>query len=157
MRAPDEVWVPQLKALVEPLVRDSFLELFDLSVRRQGNRVVVEVVLDRVDGVVKVDDCARVSHDLEEKLDELDLIPCAYVLEVSSPGLDRPLRNLEECARAVGHKAQVTASEPVEGQVSFEGVLEAVDDGAVVMRMGEKRRVAIPWVKVRKARRVPEI
>jgi len=156
MRAPEEAWVPQLRALAEPLVRDSFLELFDLSVRRQGNRYVVSLAIDRRDGAVKVDDCASVSRDLEKKLDELDLIPGTYVLEVSSPGLDRPLRNLEDFERFNGRKALVTTEEPVEGQSSFEGTLEGVSDGRVALKLGE-RRVFLPFEKVKKAKLVPEL
>jgi ribosome maturation factor RimP len=104
-----------------------------------------------------VDDCVVVSRALEAKLDELDLIPGVYVLEVSSPGLDRPLRSLADCERFLGCKAQLTTLEPVEGQSSFDGWIEDVVDGSVGMRLGKTRKVAVPWAKVKKAKLVPEI
>jgi ribosome maturation factor RimP len=157
MGSPEAGWLPQLRALAEPLARDLSLELFDLSIQRQGKRYVVNVVIDRTDGPVKVEDCVSVSKGLEAKLDELDLISAVYVLEVSSPGLDRPLRSLEDCGRYIGCKAQLTTSEPVEGQSSFEGWIENVAEGCVKMKMSEKRKVAVPYAKVKKAKLVPEI
>lgn len=157
MSAPEPIWLPQLRALAEPLVRDSFLELFDLTAQRQGSRFVVSVVIDGAEKPVTVDDCARVSQDLEKKLDELDLIPGAYVLEVSSPGLDRPLRNPGDYRRYQGRKALVTASELVEGQVSFDGWIEGSTEDSVTLRLGAKRVVEVPFSKVKKAKLVPEI
>lgn len=149
--------VSQLRALAEPLARENSLELFDLSIRREGKRCVVCVAIDRPEGAVKVDDCVVVSRALEAKLDELDLIPGVYVLEVSSPGLDRSLRSLADCERFLGCKAQLTTLEPVEGQSSFDGWIEEVVDGNVGMRLGKTRKVAVPWSKVKKAKLVPTI
>jgi ribosome maturation factor RimP len=154
--ADNEKWLPQLRALAEPLVRDSFLELFDLSVRRQGGRYAISVVLDKADGQVALADCETVSRDLEKKLDELDLIPAAYVLEVSSPGLDRPLRTLEDCRRFLGRKAHLVTHVPIGGQTSFEGRLEAVEAGEVLVAVGGDRRVSIPFAAVKRAELVVE-
>ncbi len=148
--------MPQLRALAEPLIRDSFLELFDLSTRRQGNRYVVSLVLDKADGRVALADCETVSRDLEKKLDALDLIPAPYALEVSSPGLDRPLRSLEDCRRFLGRQARLVTREAFEGQTCFEGRLEAVVDGSVRVAVSESRRVLIPFETVKKARLVVE-
>jgi ribosome maturation factor RimP len=157
MGSPEASWLPQLRALADPVARDLSLELFDLSIQRQGKRYVVSVVIDRNDGPVKVEDCVSVSKGLEAKLDELDLISAVYVLEVSSPGLDRPLRSLNDCERYIGGKAQLTTSEPVEGQSSFEGIIEGVANGCVRMKMSEKRKVDVPYAKVKKAKLVPVI
>jgi ribosome maturation factor RimP len=157
MGSSESSLVSQLRALAEPLARENSLDLFDLTVRREGKRSVVCVAIDRPDGPVKVEDCVTVSHALEAKLDELDLIPGVYVLEVSSPGLDRPLRSLADCERYRGSKALLTTFEPVEGQISFEGWIEEVADGCVWMRMGQNRKVAVPYARVKKAKLVPEI
>jgi ribosome maturation factor RimP len=153
----DERWVPQLRELAEPLVKDNFLELFDLTVRRQGAVYNVSLVLDRKDRGITLEDCTTVSRELEKRLDELDLVPGAYVLEVSSPGLDRPLRSLEDCGRFAGRKAHLVTREAVGNQVSFEGRLEGVEGGAVRLRLGESRTVDVPWDKVKKANLVVEL
>jgi len=119
----DETTSAQLRGLAEEAAKDNFLELFDFKVRPQGKKMVLTVVLDRKSGPVSVDDCTAVSRDLEKKLDAMDLIETSYILEVSSPGLDRPLRSLEDCKRFRGRKALMTLSEPLEGQVSLEGRL----------------------------------
>ncbi len=153
----EDRWVPQLKELAEPLVKDNFLELYDLSVKRQGGRVVVSVVLDKADGLVSLTDCETVSRDLDAKIEALDVIPTAFVLEVSSPGMDRALRDLGEFERFQGRRAHVVTREPLENQTSFDGRLDGVLDGMVLVRLSEKRTVSIPYGIVKKANLVVEM
>jgi len=97
MGSLDETTVGQLRQVAEAVVRDNFLELFELKLRPQGKKLILTVVLDKKSGLVSLDECAAVSRDLEKRLDEMDLIGVPYLLEVSSPGLDRPLRTIEDC------------------------------------------------------------
>ncbi|HJT25383.1 MAG TPA: ribosome maturation factor RimP [bacterium] len=153
----DETKNTQLRDLAEGVAKDNFLELFDFKVRPQGKKLVLTVVLDKKSASVSVDDCTAVSRDLEKKLDELDLIETSYILEVSSPGLDRPLRSLEDCERFKGRKALITLSEPLEGQVSLEGRLGEVNDGKVEMLIGNERTLWVPFTAVKAARLVVEL
>ena len=97
---------------------------------------------------VSVDDCARISRDLSAILDVEDLVPDAYTLEVSSPGLDRPLRSADDYRRFSGRQAKLVMREPVDGQKYFKGRLGGVEDGAVVAVLidaedGRRHRVPI--------------
>jgi ribosome maturation factor RimP len=153
----DETTSAQLRVLAEEAVKDNFLELFGFKVRPQGKKMVLTVVLDRKSGPVSVDDCTAVSRDLEKKLDAMDLIETSYILEVSSPGLDRPLRSLEDCERFKGRRALMTLNEPLEGQVSLEGRLGEVSEGKVEVVVGKGRTLWVPFAAVKAARLVVEI
>jgi ribosome maturation factor RimP len=141
------------------------LELFDLQFRRESIGWVLRVVVDRPwqesdgpdrpDQAVGIGDCQRMSHDLGTLLDvEDDLgeaLGSAYTLEVSSPGLDRPLRHEADYRRFTGRLAKIVTSEPVEGQTSFAGRLSGFDEGHILLTEG--RRVhRVPLGGVRRAR-----
>lgn len=141
------------------------LELFDLQFRRESIGWVLRVMVDRPwnpedgpdrpDQAVGIEDCQRMSHDLGTLLDvEEDLgaaLERAYTLEVSSPGLDRPLRQEADYHRFVGRLAKIVTSAPVEGQSSFAGRLSGVEDGHILLTEG--RRVhRVPLTLVRRAR-----
>ena len=141
------------------------LELFDLQFRRESIGWVLRVVVDRPwqesdgpdrpDQAVGIGDCQRVSHDLGTLLDVEDDLGAAlgqaYTLEVSSPGLDRPLRHEADYRRFTGRLAKIVTSEPVEGQTSFAGRLSGFDEGHILLTEG--RRVhRVPLGGVRRAR-----
>jgi ribosome maturation factor RimP len=135
------------------------LELFELNSRGTRSRPVLDVRIERVDGEkVTVDDCARASRAIEAKLDEGRLVAERYVLEVSSPGIERPLRNARDFRRFTGRDAVVTAdaSESSPGLESKEVKLSGVegDDGAeiVVMEDAAGTTHRIPLAAIRKAR-----
>jgi ribosome maturation factor RimP len=130
------------------------LEIFDVQFRREGRGMVLRVQLDRPgpsatpDDSVGVDDCARVSRDLSAILDVEDLLPTAYTLEVSSPGLDRPLRRADDYRRFAGRRAKLVMREAVDGQTYFKGRLGGTehDDDALVVIIEEEdgRRHRVP-------------
>jgi ribosome maturation factor RimP len=137
------------------------LEIFDLQFRREAIGWVLRVVLDRLgDAIgsgesVTVEDCQRVSQDLSAVLDVEDelgrVLDRQYTLEVSSPGLDRPLRGEADYRRFTGRLAKIVTDAPIEGQSHFEGRLTGIEDGTVVVTEG--RRVhRIPLAHIRRAR-----
>lgn len=113
------------------------LDIFDVQFRREAAGMVLRVQIDRpgpgatAEDSVSVDDCSRVSRDLSAVLDVEDVVPGAYTLEVSSPGLDRPLLRLDDYRRFVGRMARVVVSEAIDGQSFIRGRLAGVEtDGA---------------------------
>jgi ribosome maturation factor RimP len=115
----------------------------------------LRVVIDRLDRLVAIEDCQRMSHDLGTLLDVEDELGAAlehsYTLEVSSPGLDRPLRHEADYRRFSGRLAKIVTSEAVEGQTSFAGRLSGFEEGDILLTEG--RRVhRVPLGKVRRAR-----
>ena len=152
------------------MVESYGLELFDLQFRRESHGWVLRVVIDRPwdrqaanvpptsapkEEPVGVDDCGRVSQDLSAILDvEPELIgglDRAYTLEVSSPGLDRPLRHKRDYLRFVGRLAKIVTSGPVNGQSAFAGRLSGVEDESVLVTEG-RRTHRIPLAAIKRAR-----
>jgi ribosome maturation factor RimP len=143
------------------------LELFDVQFRRETIGWVLRVMIDRLeparpddevgpDGpLVSIEDCQHVSRDLGTLLDvEDDLgeaLGRAYTLEVSSPGLDRPLRGEADYRRFAGRLAKIVTSAPVGTQTSFAGRLAGVEDGAVVLTEG-RRTHRVPLAMIKRAR-----
>jgi ribosome maturation factor RimP len=120
--------VSELTALLEPEVNTLGYELVDLELRLGGRSGLVRLFIDSQDGIT-LDDCERVSHQVSALLDVEDPIPGHYVLEVSSPGLNRRLRKPADFARFRGERAKVELTAPnAEGRRRFTGVLTSVDD-----------------------------
>ena len=105
----------QLEQLAEALVASEGMELVDLEYRRQGRRWMLRLFIDK-DGGVTLDDCANISRELGDLLDVKDVIPQAYVLEVSSPGLNRRLRKKEDFSRFAGRKVRLRLVAPIDGR-----------------------------------------
>jgi ribosome maturation factor RimP len=130
-------------------------ELVDLEARIGGRKGLLRLYIDKPDGV-GLDDCEKVSNQVSGVLDVEDPIPGEYVLEVSSPGLNRPLRRPEHFERFIGSEAKISLKAPLEGRRRFRGSLEGVEDGFVAVRVdGELYRLRI--ADIEKARLVPEL
>src|SRR4029078_5192034 len=115
------------------------LEIFDIQFRREAPGMVLRIQIDRpgpagsAEDSVSVDDCAHVSRDLSAILDVEDIVPTTYTLEVSSPGLDRPLRRPDDSLRFARPLPQIVMRERVDGQGFFRGRLGGVDGGDVLI------------------------
>ena len=128
----------QVEELSESLVAAEGMELVDLEYRREGPRWMLRLFIDK-EGGVTVDDCARISRELGDLLDVKDIIPQAYVLEVSSPGLNRRVRKKEDFARFVGQKVQLWLIAPRDGRRKIVGDLIGVEGEEVVVAAVEGR------------------
>src|SRR5205809_6419058 len=142
--------VEQVRALAGRVAGSYGLDVFDVQFRREGQGLVLRVQIDRpgpsasADESVSVDDCAHVSRDLSAILDVEDVVPDAYTLEVSSPGLDRPLRDADDYRRFSGRRAKLVMREAVDGQKYFKGRLGGIDDNAVLIEGEDGRRHRVP-------------
>ena len=144
----------RLYELMGPTVNGLGFELVGVEVRGGRSRGVVRVYIDRDQGVT-VDDCARVSHRIGGLLDVADPIPGEYDLEVSSPGLDRPLFLERDFVRFAGTDLQVTLYSPVAGRRRFAGTLGGYEDGVLLVdEHGAEHRFAI--TDIESARLVPQ-
>jgi ribosome maturation factor RimP len=147
--------VDQVRGVAARVAAAFGLEIFDVQFRREGQGMVLRILIDRpgrsatAEDSVSVDDCARVSRDVSALLDVDDVVPTAYTLEVSSPGLDRPLRHVDDYRRFTGRRAKLVMREAVDGQKYFKGVLAGVeqdDDRTVVVveaEDGKRHRVPV--------------
>jgi ribosome maturation factor RimP len=133
------------------------LEIFDVQFRREGSGMVLRIQIDRpgpaatAEESVSVEDCATVSRDLSAILDVEDVIPSAYTLEVSSPGLDRPLRSPDDYRRFTGRRAKLVTRAPVDGQTFLRGTLGGFDDGHILIDGEDHKRHRVPMDAIRRA------
>jgi len=131
-----------LEALVRPVVEGSGLELVEVAFLREAGRRVLRVTVDR-DGGVDIDALAQTSERLSRRLDLEGFRPGPYALEVSSPGVERPLRGPSDFARHVGEKVKVKTARQVEGTHTLTGTIVAADqDGVRLATEGGERSVA---------------
>ena len=162
----------QARSIAERVARDVGLEIFDVQLRREAIGWVLRIVIDRPAAVqdavpaaeaVSVADCQRVSGEVGTALDVEFTFEHAYTLEVSSPGLDRPLRSVADCRRFRGRLAQFVTSAPVDRQRHLAGRIVAVEDtgtapgtedgrdAEIVIETGRSQH-RIPWSLVSRAR-----
>jgi len=133
------------------------LDVFDVQFRREAAGMVLRVQIDRpgpgatAEDSVSFEDCAHVSRDLSAVLDVEDVVPMAYTLEVSSPGLDRPLRQLDDYRRFAGRRAKLVMRQPIDGQGFFKGRLGGVDGGDVLIDGDDGRRRRVPSAAISRA------
>lgn len=142
--------VEQVRTIANRVAASYGLEIFDVSFRREGVGMVLRVQIDRAgpsataEESVSVTDCADVSRDLSAILDVEDVVPAAYTLEVSSPGLDRPLTRPDDYDRFAGRHAKLVMREAVDGQKYFKGRLGGVEDGHVLIEGEDRRTHRVP-------------
>jgi ribosome maturation factor RimP len=126
----------RLAGIVEPTVTGLGFDLVRIRLMG-GRRPVLQIMAERPDGGIEVEDCARISRAVSAVLDVADPIGGEYTLEVSSPGIDRPLTRLKDFERWDGYEARVETSEPIDGRRRFKGMLEGVADGEVLLAIAE--------------------
>ncbi|MGI6065030.1 MAG: ribosome maturation factor RimP [Bacillota bacterium] len=129
-----------VRELVLPLIETDGFELVDVEYQKEGKNWVLRLFIDHEEGI-DLDDCQHVSHIVSEILDEKDPIPHQYLLEVSSPGIERPLKTKNDFLRFRGQKALIKLFVPSDGKKEFTGELCGVDDNYLVIETsdGEKR------------------
>ncbi|MFN3740157.1 MAG: ribosome maturation factor RimP [Thermodesulfovibrionales bacterium] len=140
--------------LAREVAEQEDLELVDIELSR-GRRVVLRVFIDK-EGGVTIEDCERMSRALEALLDVEDPIKESYILEVSSPGLDRPLKGRHDFIRNMGRLARVITRDKVENQNFFLGRIEGADEEGITINLG-KRTVFIRYDNISRANLEVEI
>lgn len=143
-----------LQELIEPVVEGLGFELWGLEYLNQGRHSVLKIYIDSEDGI-DVDDCANVSRQVSGLLDVEDPVKGMYTLEVSSPGMDRRLFQLSQYEMFKGAKVKVKLRSSFEGKRKFTGLLCGLEDGDVVLRLGEEE-ILIPFADIDRAQVVPE-
>ncbi|NLH49506.1 MAG: ribosome maturation factor RimP [Myxococcales bacterium] len=139
----------RIAELAAPVCTHCGVDLYFVEIVEGRRRSVVRVAIDAIGGV-DIEDCAKVSRQLSAVLDVENPIQGSFVLEVSSPGLDRPLRHLDDMRQYVGQKVKVETKQPVEGRKRFSGKLIAVDEEAMQVEI-DGRQYRVPAAAVRKA------
>ena len=149
MGVSEENIISNLKELLEPILIEKNLELFDIEFKGLGRKGILRVYIDKEEGVT-IDDCARISRELGALLDVHDVIPGSYNLEISSPGLTRPLRKPSDYLRFKGKKVKIKTVEDIGNKKVFKGkLLDFIDDTVSLETDG--MNYLIPYSKIEKA------
>jgi ribosome maturation factor RimP len=162
--------IDRIRAIAERVARSNNLEIFDVQFRRESGgwmlRIYVDVPFGEADAAIEdeaerrsradaspsIQDLEQISRDVSAILDVEETIDHSYTLEVSSPGLDRPLRSVADYRRFAGRMAKIVVSQPVDRQTHFEGRLAGVDGDAIVIETTPGKRQRIPLSLVTRAR-----
>lgn len=148
----------RIRAIAERVAASRGLEVWDVQSRREAQGHVIRVVIDRPgpsatpEESVSIEDCEQVNRELGTILDVEDPIPFAYTLEVSSPGLDRPLRGPDDYRRFTGRLAKIVLSEPVDRQTAFDGRLRGLEAADVLLEAPNGRIHRLPLRLIARAR-----
>jgi len=147
MAVSEENVVRSIEEAATPIAKALGVELVEVKCHGRGTGTIVRVTIDKPGGV-GIDDCEQLHQSLTRALDVVDPVPHAYRLEISSPGLDRPLKNRQDFQRALGKLVRITLLQPVRGEWVVVGRLSAVQDEDITLairtRSGE-RDLPLPW------------
>jgi len=124
--------------VVSPIVGEEGLVVYDIYWTKDLGRRILRVLLEKKEGNVSLDDCSRVSHSIEDIIEVKGLINSPYDLEVSSPGLDRPLRSKEHFRKVVGQTIKLKTKIPLEGRQNYKGLLKKMDENILTMEIDQK-------------------
>jgi ribosome maturation factor RimP len=143
--------VTRVWELAAPLVEGEGMEIVDIDFRHEGSRGgrVLRLYLDK-EGGPNVDDLSRVSRQLSELLDAQETVEGAYTLEISSPGINRPLKKPDHFARFVGKRIRVRTRDLIDGRRSFLGILGEIANDSVILTQDGKR-YQIPFSMIEKS------
>lgn len=142
-----------LHDLVAPIVKSLGCDLWGIDYLSHGKQTLVRIYIDNKDGI-DVDDCARISRQVSSVFDVEDPIMGEYTLEVSSPGMDRPLFTLQQFGLYVGESVKIRLRTPYEGRKNFSGVMTGIEEDDIVIAVDEHEYL-LPFDLIDKANLVP--
>ncbi|MFH1829759.1 MAG: ribosome maturation factor RimP [Pseudomonadota bacterium] len=140
--------------LVKPVLDNLGYGLVACDFINESGQWILRLYIDK-DGGVSIDDCARASHGVEDLLAVEDIVPVRYNLEVSSPGIFRPLKKREDFERYMGERARIKTLHPIDGRSNFKGQLAGLEGNEIIMIIDDER-YRIPLSEVNKAKLEPQ-
>ena len=128
--------------IAAPIAEALGLEIWDIRYLKEGSDWYLRLFIDKAGGV-GINDCVEMSHALDKPLDEEDFIPNAYILEVSSPGVERELTKKEHFEKMLGKNIKIKLIRPLEGKREFSGVLGSYDNGEIELLLAEENAIKV--------------
>ena len=135
-----EIYEEKAKKLLEHILKEVDLELADVEYVKEAGTWYLRSYIDKPGGIT-VDDCEAVSRQFSDRLDQEDFIEDSYIMEVSSPGLDRPLKKDKDFERNLGREVEIRTYRPIEKEKEFYGILCAYDDNSVTIEREDKKQM----------------
>lgn len=143
----------KIERLITPAADSMGYEIVRVLMVGVGSgKSTLQVMAEKPDGTMDVEDCARLSQAVSALMDVEDVFDEAYYLEVSSPGIDRPLTRAKDFDRHKGFEARIEMEDPIDGQKKFKGLLKGIDADQVVTLTTDKGDVALPYARIEKAK-----
>ena len=142
----------QIEKVIKPFIKDRLLELVEISIKPRNKSVMIRILADRPQGGITVDECAAINRYLVGEIDQRQLAS-DYTVEVSSPGLDRPLKTTKDFLRGIGREVRFYLSEPVDNKREYAGVIQGIQDNCVVVQV-TKGTIVIPLKNIDKATQI---
>lgn len=144
--------VTGVRGILSPMTERRKVEIVDITYKREGPTMVLRILLDKADGIT-IDECGQVNKELSELLDKENIIIDEhYILEVSSPGLAKPIKTERDFRRALGKDVKVTTYAPIDGKNVFIGKLLGIRNSTIVLEDNEGISTEIPRAKIANAR-----
>ena len=135
-----EIYEQKTEYILNPMIEKNGFELVDVEYVKEGGNWYLRAYIDKPGGIT-VDDCEVISRELSDKLDEEDFVEEAYILEVSSPGLGRPLKKERDFARSLGEEIEVRTYRAVNRQKEFRGILTAYDKDSITIELETEEKM----------------
>ncbi len=149
----DKQLIDELNKALKDFLREKDFELVDIVYRYEANKIILRILVDRPKGGITLDECAILNNQISQLLDTGDLIKKSYILEVCSPGLDRPLRNASDFKRCVNRMVSVYMLEAIKGKTQYEGLIKQIDEDYLYLDM-RVETIKIPLDKIIKAKQL---
>jgi len=149
-------FIEYLKTIILPLLEEEDIGLVELNFVKAKGRPILKLLLDKKGGRISLEDCARLNEKIGIILDTQDIMKNGYILEVSSPGLDRPLKTKGDFLRCLNRSVKFFLAESINGKTELEGIINKVEDGLVYVEIDENI-VEIPLAKINKAKQTLSI
>lgn len=140
-----------ISEIVETIVADYGLSLVDVEYVKEGDNWILRVYIENLEGDLSLEHCEKVSRRLSEILDEKDPITDSYILEVSSPGIERPLKKIADYKRFQGELAIIKTYAPIAGEKEFKGTLAGIEKEQVKIQLEGEKELVIPLARIASA------
>ena len=148
--------IDKIKETIEPILQEEQVELVEVIFRREDGRQVLRLLVNKDKGI-QLSDCIKLNEKIGRVLDENDIIQESYVIEVDSPGIDRPFKAKRDYERAIGRLVRVTLNERISDKKEYIARLEEVSDAGVKIDVEKKGIIEIPFEKICRAREEVEL
>jgi len=143
----------ELRLLLDNYLKEQGLDLVDLFYRYEGRSLILRILIDKPEGGISIGECAKLNREICIILDEKDILKEGYILEVSSPGLDRPLVTKSDFLRCINKAVRLFLHEPINGKMELEGLISKVEDETVYINI-KGEILQVPLIRIMKAKQI---
>ncbi len=147
--------IAELKNVIGDYLKTRRMDLVDLILRHEGRGLILRILIDRPEGGITMGECAELNNQITILLDEKDILQTRYILEVASPGLDRPLKTKNDFLRCTNRRVRFFLNESINGKIELEGLISKVENDSVYIE-SKNEIIEIPLIKINKAKQVIE-